>query len=283
MSDLGQATAVERVDEQDGVDRFTAKLDPGWEIWGPMGGYVASVALRAAGATSPFQRPASFSCHYLGVASFDSVDIQVRALRSAKTAASHRVELTQDGRPILEATIWSVGEVDGLEHDHTATLDPGVAGPDATPNLLDLLTPEQLEQGSPYPFWQNLDSKPIDFRAEPQENAEPIWREWLRFTPTATFDDPWVDACRALVLVDVQSWPAAGRAHPWGHGFFAPSLDLYVAFHDPQPGSEWLLADGHGPVARDGIMGWHGRVWSEDRHLVASGMGQLLCRRMPQP
>ena len=49
-------------------------------------------------------------------------------------------------------------------------------------------------------------------------------------TPTPTFDDPWIDACRALILIDVQSWPAAGSAHPWGSGFIAPSLDLYVAF-----------------------------------------------------
>ena len=38
------------------------------EIWGPMGGYVASVALRAAGAHSRFDRPASIVGHFLGVA-----------------------------------------------------------------------------------------------------------------------------------------------------------------------------------------------------------------------
>ena len=28
-------------------------------------------------------------------------------------------------------------------------------------------------------------------------------------------------------------------------------------------------------------MGWTGRLWSDDGHLVASGGGQLLCRRNP--
>src|ERR1051326_4448045 len=99
MGDLAADTAVEPA----GDGRFTARLSQEWEIWGPMGGYVASTALRAAGASSPFGRPASFSCHYLGVAAFDIIDLQVTTLRSARTAASHRVEVTQGGKPILEA------------------------------------------------------------------------------------------------------------------------------------------------------------------------------------
>ena len=111
-----------------------------------------------------------------------------------------------------------------------------------------------------------------------------MWRGWNRFTPTATFDDPWIDACRALVLIDVQSWPSASGQHARKPpAFIAPSLDLYVAFHDPRPESGWLLCDGHAPVAGDGLMGWNGRLWSEDRALVASGTGQMLCRRVPPP
>ena len=66
--DLATDTAVRAVDADAG--RYQADISSAWEIWGPMGGYVAGVALRAAGAASPFTRPASFSCHYLGVAAF---------------------------------------------------------------------------------------------------------------------------------------------------------------------------------------------------------------------
>ena len=69
MGDLAVDTAVTRT----GEGRYTASLSADWEIWGPMGGYIASVALRAAGAESPFARPASFFCQYLGVAGFDTV------------------------------------------------------------------------------------------------------------------------------------------------------------------------------------------------------------------
>jgi acyl-CoA thioesterase len=62
------------------------------------------------------RRPASFSGHFLNVADFDEVDLQVTKLRSAKRAESLRVSMTQKDRPIFEAIVWVVGEIAGLEH-----------------------------------------------------------------------------------------------------------------------------------------------------------------------
>jgi acyl-CoA thioesterase-2 len=279
MGDLAVDTAVHRVDD----GRYTARLSQEWEIWGPMGGYLASVALRAAGEASPFGRPASFSCHYLGVASFDDVDISVTTLRKARTAASHRVEISQGGKPMLEATVWSVGEVEGLEHDVARA--PDVPPPADVPALADRLTAEEIAAGPPFTFWNNVEQKPLRFTRPwpPTEPLEPVWQCWCRFRPTPTFDDPWVDACRSVILVDVQSWPAAHLPHAYLQPpFYAPSLDLYVAFNDPRPQSQWLLTDGYAPNAQHGLMGWNGRLWADDGALVASGGGQLLCRRLPQ-
>ena len=80
MGDIAEQTAVEPV----GDGRYTATVHADWEIWGPCGGYVAALALRAAGAEGHLARPASFFCHYLGVAGFDRVDVEVTTLRSAK-------------------------------------------------------------------------------------------------------------------------------------------------------------------------------------------------------
>jgi acyl-CoA thioesterase-2 len=157
VGDLGVDTAVERV----GDGRFTATLSREWEIWGPMGGYLASFALRAAGDVSPFDRPASFSCHYLGVASFDAIDIAVTTLREARTAASHRVEVSQGGKPMLEATVWSVGEVEGLTHDVSSA--PDVPTVDDVRPVAELLTAEELEAGPPFVFWNNVEQKPLRF------------------------------------------------------------------------------------------------------------------------
>jgi acyl-CoA thioesterase-2 len=277
VGDLEEETRVELV----GEGRYRATLSAEWEIWGPMGGYVASIALRAAGEASPFDRPASFFCHYLGVAAFDVVDIVVTPIRTARTALAQRVEVTQRGKPILEATVWSIGDVEGLEHDEA--MAPDVPGPDALRAIEELLTPEELDRGPAFPFWRNLDSKPVQWvEGPPTAPLSAVWQTWLRFTPTPTFTDPWVDACRSLILIDIQSWPAAGRPHVMKERrIYAPSLDLYVAFHDPHPETEWLLADGSAPVAKGGLMGWDGRLWSPDGRLVSSGAGQLLCRRMP--
>ena len=111
--------------------RYTAMVHQDWEIWGPCGGYVAAIALRAAGAESPFARPASFFCHYLSVAAFEPVDLVVTPLRSGRTVLAQRVHMTQHGRPVLEAMVWSVGEVAGLEHEDV--IPPEVDDPDHVP------------------------------------------------------------------------------------------------------------------------------------------------------
>jgi acyl-CoA thioesterase-2 len=269
--------------ERTGEGRYRAKVSRDWAIWGPMGGYMASLALRAAGAESRFARPASFSCHYLGVADFDEVDLTVTRLRTGRNAESFRVSVAQGPKPILEATVWAVAEVEGLEHDETEP--PAVRPPDE----LDLIQDLMPEGRAPFPFWEMFDIKPPNFRPDwpPAGPLEPRWRQWLRFRPEATYDDAWVDACRALVLVDVQCWPAANQHHAWRWGdapeWMAPSLDLYVAFHEFRPHDGWLLADGHAPVAGHGLIGWTGRLWTVDGTLMASGGGQLLCRRTAPP
>jgi acyl-CoA thioesterase-2 len=273
MGDLATDTAV----RPSGDGRYEATLSRDWEIWGPMGGYVAAIALRAGGASSEHPRPAAFSCHYIDVARFGTVDIDVTTRRNARTAASQRIEVSQDGRPILDAMLWSVGAVEGLEHDETVA--PGVPDPDTLPSIAELL-PADTPQ--PFPFWNNFDAKPIEFEADwPPPDPRPArWQEWLRFLPTATFEDPWVDAARCVILVDLPSWPSAHRPHAWKQsGFTAPTLDLNVAFHRPTTGLEWLLCDGAAPLSTEGLFGWTARVWSPGGRLHASGGGQCLYRR----
>jgi acyl-CoA thioesterase II len=275
MGDLANDTEV----RPSGGGSYEATLSADWEIWGPMGGYVAACALRAAGAATEQARPAAFSCHYLGVADFGRVDLRVEARRSGRTATSQRVEVTQEGRPILDAMVWSVGDVEGLEHDETSP--PGVPDPDELPEIGELLPDDAAP---PFPFWNNLEAKPLEFEVEwPPDGPRPArWQEWLRFTPTASFEDPWVDAARCVILVDLPSWPSAHRPHAWKQPpFTAPTLDLNVAFHRPTSGRDWLLCDGAAPLSTGGLFGWNARVWSTGGRLHASGGGQCLYRRLP--
>ena len=84
MGDLAADTAIEGSD-----GRYHAHLSRDWEIWGPNGGYLAVITC-AAGAQTSLRRPATFSCHYLGVADFDAVDLDVRTIRGSRRAPPSR-------------------------------------------------------------------------------------------------------------------------------------------------------------------------------------------------
>lgn len=277
MGDLAEQTAVEGL----GDGRYRGTLSRDWEIWGPMGGYLAAHALRAVGLATPHAHPAAFSCHYLGVARFEPIDILVEPRKEGRGASSHRVSITQDGTPILDAMVWSTADGEGLEHDES--VPPDVPGPDQLQSIEELVPPDAQ---SPFKFWENLDAKPLHFEVDwPPAGPRPAtWQEWLRFRPTATWEDEWIDACRSVILVDLPSWPSAHRPHAWKQEpWLAPTLDLNVAFHRPTSGEEWLLCDGAAPVSTGGLFGWTARVWSTDRRLMASGGGQCLYRRMRTP
>lgn len=272
MGDLGEDTALEPT----GDSSYRATLSDDWEIWGPMGGYVAACALRAAGRATAHPYPAAFACHYLGVARFGPVDIAVETRRKGRAAASQRVEVSQDGRPVLDAMVWSTAGGEGLEHDETVA--PDVPGPEQLRSVAEL-----EEGGRPYRFWDNLDAKPVHWESTwPPGGPRPaIWQEWLRFRPTPTFADPFLDAARLVILVDLPSWPSANRPHAWRKPpFIAPSLDLNVAFHQAAFNEEWLLCDGAAPLSAGGLFGWNARVWSSAGRLHASGGGQCLYRRV---
>lgn len=272
MGDLAIDTRVEG-----SGGRYRASISRDWEVWGPNGGYLAVVALRAAARETTLERPASCTCHFLRVARFDAVDLTVTTLRATRRAASLRVSMAQDGEPVLEAIAWMVArDGAGLEHDVAKPAD--VPGPAALRSTEELLPPEER---APYPFWQNLESRPIDWvHWRERQPGAPEWREWYRFRPRATFSDPFVDAARSLLLLDTMVWPACCRAYPSesGPGYVAPSLDVYAHFHRLARDSEWLLAEATAPVATQGLVGGRARVWSATGQLLASGGAQLLCR-----
>jgi len=269
MGDLAADTTLEG-----GDGRYRARLSPDWEVWGPGGGYLATLALRAAAATAPGRRPASISCHFLRVAAFDEVALDVTTLHGGRRAASLRVSMTQGGRPVVEALVWVVAATEGLRHD--AAPMPEVPAPETLPSWEELAGDQER---SSYRFWENIENRPLDWvPRHALAPRDPVARNWFRFRPRATFDDPCVDAARALVLLDTMLWPAAFRAHAPEPGYVAPNLDVCVQFHRAAPASDWLYCEATAPVADGGLVGGRAAVWSRAGRLLASGAGQLLCR-----
>jgi acyl-CoA thioesterase-2 len=280
MGDLDCDTRVTPVAGADG--RYTAELSDDWAIWGPNGGYVASVALRAAGLASGRSRPASIVAHFLGVARFDTVDVETTVLKASRVATSVRVSLRQDDRPILDAMVWGVdpGTV-ALDHDMAPA--PDVVPPDELPTFAERLAevPPDAPAPAPFAFFANLDHRALDWRPDwpPPGPLEPCARQWLRFVPTARFDDPWADACRLLVPIDTYGWPAAHRAHAYKDPLpaIAVTVDLSARFHQPTE-DEWLLVEVVSPIAAGGLVAATGQLWDRSGALLASGDQTMLCR-----
>ena len=166
--------------------------------------------------------------------------------------------MTQHGRPVLDAMVWSVGEVAGLEHEDVTPPDVRRVPP-TRPNRTErgLGADDGGEHGRDRPrfaFWGNFDQRMIE------------WSGDLAARRTAAAD-----------VADLGPLPADGDASTtpgstprgrsssstWGAGrpgrgrtchleppFIAPSLDLYASFQYPGSTSEWMLLDAHSPVAQ---------------------------------
>lgn len=263
--DLERATHVE---PSDGGQ--VAQLSDAWEIWGPNGGYLAAIALRAAGAVAQVGRPASFYCHFLSSPTFDAVELDVKLLKRGRRAESLAVEMTQRGKPVLHAMVKTAADAPGHSHQHPDA--PHAPPPDELKSYDELLAPERRPRFS---FWNNVERRPLAQRVS-DEPTEPVIREWARYRPRACFDDPFLDAARALILLDTYGFPAAyQRYRSWE--YLAPNLDTSAWFHHFNPACEWLLIDSECTVADRGLMGVSGNVWDTDGTLLATGSAQLCC------
>ena len=279
MEPAGDFARDTSIDGGDG--RYHANLSDAWALWGPAGGYVSAIALRAAGDHSRFARPASYSCSYLGVADFGPVDVEAVTLRSAKRAEAVRATMTQKGESFLEAIVWTIDTgMGGLEHDVAPM--PDVPGPGGLKAWID----ETPQDHNPYVrFWTNIEERMIeqwfgDWREHPV--GPPVRDGWYRFRPGPTFDDPFLDAARSLMIVDTMGWPAAITAYPDRQPFVAPTIELSVRFHRTARSSEWLYGRTDAPLAADGLLWSTSMVWAEDRSLVASGGQHMLFRPVPR-
>ncbi len=275
-SDLEQATRV----QAGASGGHVAQLSDAWEIWGPNGGYLAAIALRAAGTAAQIHRPASFYCHFLRSPSFDAVQLDVRVLKQGRRAESLAVEMTQQGKPILHALVKTAADAPGYSHQHPRA--PAVPAPESLKNFEELLAPEWRPRFS---FWNNIERRPVDQSIErgwppdpntDGERAAPVLCQWARYRPRACFEDPFLDAARALILLDTYGFPAAyQRYRSWE--YLAPNLDTSAWFHGFSPQCEWLLIDSECSIAGGGLMGVSGRVWDTDGRLLATGAAQLCC------
>jgi acyl-CoA thioesterase II len=270
--------ALDRATQLEGEgESYSILLSRAWEIWGPNGGYLAAIALRAAGIRAEIARPASFYCHFLRSPDFGRVELDVSFLKRSRRSEALAVQMTQQGRPVLQALVRTAADAPGYEHQQVRA--PEVPPPERLRSTDELWGERERP---PFRFWENVERRPIDQTWTPVagESRPAVVREWIRFRPGACFDDPFVDAARSLILLDTYGWPAAYRTYRDGP-YIAPNLDTSAWFHQFSPRSEWLLIDHACAIGSHGLLGVGGRVWDEHGRLLAGGGAQLCC--MPAP
>ena len=77
-----------------GGGHYTADLSAAWEIWGPCGGYVAAVLLRAAGAHSDFPRPVSLAVQFVAMGLSTQEKLDTGTLDEVLTVHQYGVAMT---------------------------------------------------------------------------------------------------------------------------------------------------------------------------------------------
>jgi acyl-CoA thioesterase II len=258
-----------------GNGRYVVELSPEWDFWAPNGGYLSAIALSAAAAETDLPRPASYYCQYLKPAiSGEEAEIVVTTLRRSKQTHAMRAVMSQDGKAILEALIWTFVPNDVIEHDYAKM--PEVPEPESLRTNDEIHAPQK----APFRFWANIEGRPVTWtkRWEERPRMDPLWRVWNRFRPQAAFDDAFVDAARSVILIDALGYQAAAAAHEGAIPFIAPSMALSVHFHEPGHDSEWLLSSTESPIGFGGLIGGSAAVWSKDGRLLATGGQQMTCR-----
>lgn len=260
--DLDLAT---RLDGADG--EYEIELSDNWQLWGPSGGYLSAIALRAAGEVAQLERPASFYCHFVRAPKFGPAAVKATMVRPGRRAESIAVEIHQDGKLMLTALVRTVAPADGFAHQLNDA--PDVAPPDDLPEFR-----WDGDGSDRYTYWNNFERRAVSGRWG-VEGDPPIQREWVKSLPTARFDDPFIDAARPLMALDTYGYIATNRKY-FNERFISPNLDTSTWFHDIGAQTDWLLIDHASPTARDGVIAVDGRVWSSDGKLVATGAAQLI-------
>ncbi len=251
---------------------FSVALDPAWDIWGPAGGYIAAIALRAVRErAAPGHRPVTLTGQFVRVAKPGALTVSVEPIKQGGTSL-FVVTLTQGDAPVFLAQVWTTARND--PSNEVLPAKPGVPPPHALRGQDELVSERGGKQNA---FWQNMDGRPVHFRMHTDPLAElPQQLRWLKLKDWTLTDDPFLDAMRSALLIDIGVWPGHHFRLTQPANYLAPSLDITVWFHGGLPGSAWLLSDADCDMASNGLISGRVRIWSEDGRALATGGGHCL-------
>ena len=260
-----------------GPGQFTIEPHRDWSIWGPVGGYLAAIAIRAAAEVTSMERPASMHIQFHRTATYSESVVTAKAVARGRQAEAIRVEMTQRGRSIFTASLWAIDD-NPLAASRSWGQAPSV------PRPLDLGRIDEMveaEGGLVQPIWRStVETRVPDWGGPDRPAGAPYQYGWMRLIDEVTITDPWISAARVTFASDTIVFPALGRGFPIREtNFIAPTLDLYAAYHQGICASQWILVEGQGWSATHGLLGGQATVWSEDGELVCTSAQQMMIRQ----
>jgi acyl-CoA thioesterase len=251
------ATAVRRAEGP----VLLADLDPTWEVGGGIlnGGYLLSVAGRAAVLESPHEHPVAMSASYLRAAAGGPATLTVTPGPAGRTLAHSLITLADDGGPVItvQATTATLGD-EAPEYSEPA---PEVPAPEQCIDMAEhadaVPVPVQLP-GLTRHVQSRLDPATAMWAlGRPQE--EPVLRAWVRLA-----DGRPADPLALLTFADVL--PPTGFA--LGRTGWAPTVQLQVLVRAlPAPG--WCLVEARSSEIAGGWVDEDYRIWDSTGRLVA--------------
>lgn len=260
---FAEQTAVERV----GAGRYSAVIDGSWWIVaGPNGGYIAAILLRAIAAevADPSRRPRSMTLQYLHPPAVGPAEVEVAVERAGRSVTNVSARLTQNGRTLV-VVLASLG----VDREAPASFDedPGLpVMPDgsAVPPAAQVPATE-VDPSRDIPMRQHYDLRWVigrrPFSDERLDGATARSGGWIR----PAEDEP-IDEVVLAAMADAWMPPIFSRIT---EPIAVPTIDLTIHFRGlPADPLAHCFAVFDSPLARDGYLVEHGRIYSAEGALL---------------
>jgi acyl-CoA thioesterase len=238
-----------------GDGRYAGRVDDGWLIHNPNGGYLAAIVLRAvlAEVDDPARRPRSVTLHYLRPGQVGPCEVVVTIERTGRGLSTATARFVQDGKDAILAVVALGIDRPGPELDHHP--------------MPEVPRPEELsaEEGvlPPMTFRDRFDlRRALGPRMRVELADEAVTGGWIRLADDEPLDD-------VVLLMLCDAWPPAiftTLEVPTG----VPTVDLTVHLrHRPAPEPGWCFVRFRTTLVEGGYLEEDGEVWSADGRLLA--------------
>ncbi len=251
-----------------GGGRYSADIDDSWWIIaGPNGGYVAAIVLRAivAEVADPERRPRSISLQYLRPPAAGRAEVDVTVERAGRSVTNVTARLHQEGRTLVVAMASLAVDRDAaVNFDETGGL-PKMPDGSAVPRV-EQIPPADVDRSRDIPMRSHYDLRWV-------LGAQPFLGE-LPAEPTA-MSGGWIRPAEAEPVDEVV---LAAMTDAWVPPIFSrvaqplavPTIDLTIHFRGlPADPLAHCFAVFDSPLARDGYLVEHGRIFSAEGALLA--------------